>query len=125
MLQHFENTTAVAGAKVKLRCDFLNDLSFNLSANIQWRKDFANKSSIVVQVVPVSFCICFINYLQLFQDHNSFKNNRFVYKILNVTHEDEGWYTCIASNSLGQTSFTAYLRVVDRQYSVLSRVSFT
>lgn len=36
-----------------------------------------------------------------------------VLKLENVTHEDEGWYTCIAANSLGQTTSTAYLTVVD------------
>ncbi|XP_055852756.1 fibroblast growth factor receptor homolog 1-like isoform X2 [Episyrphus balteatus] len=36
-----------------------------------------------------------------------------VLKLENVTHDDEGWYTCIAANSLGQTTSTAYLTVVD------------
>ncbi|XP_044250142.1 fibroblast growth factor receptor homolog 1 [Drosophila takahashii] len=31
---------------------------------------------------------------------------------VNVTMEDEGWYTCVESNSLGQSNSTAYLRVV-------------
>ncbi|KAH8292262.1 hypothetical protein KR054_007695 [Drosophila jambulina] len=33
-------------------------------------------------------------------------------EFVNVTREQEGWYTCIESNSLGQTNSTAYLRVV-------------
>ncbi|XP_019875662.1 fibroblast growth factor receptor homolog 1 isoform X3 [Aethina tumida] len=36
-----------------------------------------------------------------------------LYEITNVTHEDEGWYTCIASNSLGSTRSDAYLEVID------------
>ncbi|XP_034662373.1 fibroblast growth factor receptor homolog 1 [Drosophila subobscura] len=31
---------------------------------------------------------------------------------VNVTMEQEGWYTCVESNSLGQSNSTAYLRVV-------------
>ncbi|XP_037952597.1 fibroblast growth factor receptor homolog 1-like [Teleopsis dalmanni] len=31
----------------------------------------------------------------------------------NVTMEDEGWYTCLGINSLGQTQSSAYLRVVN------------
>lgn len=31
---------------------------------------------------------------------------------VNVTMEDEGWYTCVESNSLGQSNSTAYLQVV-------------
>lgn len=34
-------------------------------------------------------------------------------KIENVTYSDEGWYTCIATNSLGTSKSSAYLRVVD------------
>lgn len=34
----------------------------------------------------------------------------------NVTYADEGWYTCIAANSLGHTVGSAYLRVVDRKH---------
>lgn len=32
-----------------------------------------------------------------------------------VNHESEGWYTCLASYSLGVTSASAYLEVVDRK----------
>lgn len=31
----------------------------------------------------------------------------------NVSHQDEGWYTCIAGNTLGFSHSSAYLRVVD------------
>ncbi|XP_073831739.1 fibroblast growth factor receptor homolog 2-like [Musca autumnalis] len=31
----------------------------------------------------------------------------------NVTHDDEGWYTCVAMNSLGKDVASAYLKVVD------------
>ena len=31
----------------------------------------------------------------------------------NVTEKDEGWYTCIAANSLGSSHSTAYLQVVE------------
>lgn len=30
-----------------------------------------------------------------------------------MTFADEGWYTCVAANSLGTTSASAYLHVVD------------
>ncbi|XP_064545029.1 fibroblast growth factor receptor homolog 2 [Drosophila montana] len=31
----------------------------------------------------------------------------------NVTHQDEGWYTCVASSSLGSSNSSFYLHVVD------------
>ncbi|XP_068917426.1 fibroblast growth factor receptor homolog 1-like isoform X9 [Tenebrio molitor] len=36
-----------------------------------------------------------------------------VYEVRNVTYQDEGWYACIAANSLGRTAAKAYLKVVD------------
>ncbi|XP_012526054.2 fibroblast growth factor receptor homolog 1 [Monomorium pharaonis] len=33
--------------------------------------------------------------------------------LYNVTEKDEGWYTCIAQNTLGETFSSAYLRVVE------------
>lgn len=34
-------------------------------------------------------------------------------EISNVTYDDQGWYVCIAANSLGRTTAKAYLSVVD------------
>ncbi|XP_026814901.1 fibroblast growth factor receptor 4-like isoform X1 [Rhopalosiphum maidis] len=34
-------------------------------------------------------------------------------QLSNVTHLDEGWYTCVAGNSLGMSYASAYLKVVD------------
>jgi len=34
-----------------------------------------------------------------------------------VTHLDEGWYTCVAGNSLGMSYASAYLKVVDGKLS--------
>jgi hypothetical protein len=36
-------------------------------------------------------------------------------KLYNVTEKDEGWYTCIAQNTLGETFSSAYLRVVESE----------
>lgn len=36
-----------------------------------------------------------------------------VLRLSNVTHEDEGYYSCVAGNTLGMTYAMAYLRVVD------------
>lgn len=40
-------------------------------------------------------------------------DNPEVLTLENVTHADEGWYTCVAANSLGASYDSAYLRVVD------------
>lgn len=36
-----------------------------------------------------------------------------ILEIRNVTYEDEGWYTCLAANSLGHSFASAYLKVVN------------
>ncbi|XP_011501661.1 PREDICTED: fibroblast growth factor receptor homolog 1-like [Ceratosolen solmsi marchali] len=36
-----------------------------------------------------------------------------VLEIFNVTEKDEGWYTCIAQNALGDTFSSAYLHVIE------------
>lgn len=43
-----------------------------------------------------------------------------VLKLYNVTEKDEGWYTCIAQNTLGETFSSAYLRVVESEYRQIS-----
>lgn len=40
-------------------------------------------------------------------------------KLYNVTEKDEGWYTCIAQNTLGETFSSAYLRVVESEYIII------
>lgn len=43
-------------------------------------------------------------------------HNPEVLTLINVTEKDEGWYTCIAQNTLGEAFSSAYLRVVDCTY---------
>lgn len=45
--------------------------------------------------------------------------------VSNVTHLNEGWYTCVAGNSLGVSFASAYLKVVDGKRGKLECVSRT
>nr|XP_023017922.1 fibroblast growth factor receptor homolog 1-like isoform X2 [Leptinotarsa decemlineata] len=49
------------------------------------------------------------------QKSNDGNTNQEIFIIPNVTHEDEGWYACFASNSLGTTVSKGYLQVVDEE----------
>ncbi|XP_039283347.1 fibroblast growth factor receptor homolog 1 isoform X3 [Nilaparvata lugens] len=40
-------------------------------------------------------------------------DNQEILQLNNITFEDEGWYTCVASNGLGFTHASAYLQVVE------------
>lgn len=33
-----------------------------------------------------------------------------------ITHDDEGWYSCVVANSLGSTAASAYLHVIDGEF---------
>uniref|UniRef100_A0A336M7H5 CSON012956 protein n=1 Tax=Culicoides sonorensis TaxID=179676 RepID=A0A336M7H5_CULSO len=51
-------------------------------------------------------------------ESNSFEikrddENPEILKLDNITYEDEGWYSCVAKNTLGETFASAYLSVVD------------
>ncbi|KAL1385339.1 hypothetical protein pipiens_012960 [Culex pipiens pipiens] len=89
-LESFTNITALVGGNVTLKCEVLSDLT----THIQWVK--GSKAN------------C--------QDCKNIKrdaDNPEVLTLYNVTHEDEGWYTCVAANTLGSSLEKAYLRVVD------------
>ncbi|KAL1492397.1 hypothetical protein ABEB36_010649 [Hypothenemus hampei] len=83
-----ENITAVVGSNSSIKCEFFSDLH----SHIMWYKISANSSLIRQMPRGVDPEILELN---------------------NITYENEGWYTCVAANSLGQTSAQAYLKVVD------------
>lgn len=103
-----ENTTVVVGDNVRLSCEFLSDLH----PFIIWTKSLYNYANCSYEDVKN----CDAKILQKSDDG---KMNAEIYEILNVTHADEGWYACFASNSLGTTVSRAYLTVVDEQPVVL------
>ncbi|XP_030746357.1 fibroblast growth factor receptor homolog 1-like isoform X2 [Sitophilus oryzae] len=90
------NTTAIKGSNVTLECHFLSDLH----PHITWIKlnntntnSADNSSGSTVQT------------------GDAFEPETL--ELFNVTYQDEGWYACVAANSLGQTVSKAYLTVVD------------
>ncbi|XP_012153433.1 fibroblast growth factor receptor homolog 1 isoform X2 [Megachile rotundata] len=91
-----KNVTAVVNSTVTFKCPIVSDLE----PYIQWLKvveypgDQENSpNGILLQAEGTE--------------------NPEVLKLYNVTEKDEGWYTCIAQNALGETFSSAYLRVVE------------
>ncbi|XP_062558666.1 fibroblast growth factor receptor homolog 1-like isoform X2 [Armigeres subalbatus] len=85
------NSTAAIGTNFSMKCEVLSDLSMF----IQWFK-----------------------FKGLCQNCAIIKNKRDsdnpeVLTLENVSYADEGWYTCVAANTLGASYESAYLRVVD------------
>uniref|UniRef100_A0A6P7FPV5 Fibroblast growth factor receptor n=1 Tax=Diabrotica virgifera virgifera TaxID=50390 RepID=A0A6P7FPV5_DIAVI len=102
-----ENTTVVVGDSLRLSCLFVSDLH----PYIVWTK------------LPYNYANCSYEALDdcnaiVLQKSDDGRGNPEAYEILNVTHQDEGWYACFASNSLGTTVSRAYITVVDEQPDV-------
>ncbi|XP_034480747.1 fibroblast growth factor receptor homolog 2 [Drosophila innubila] len=91
-----DNRTALVNTKVKLNCETVT----HLGTLISWiRVVPSNRSTNQVQdVVRIP--------LSTAQENGSLVLN-------NVTHNDEGWYTCTAASSLGTSNASLYLHVVD------------
>ncbi|KXJ72033.1 hypothetical protein RP20_CCG019119 [Aedes albopictus] len=91
------NITAVVGTNVSMECKVLSDLSMF----IQWVKfkGLCEDCAIIKnKVMDIS---------------RRDADNPEVLTLENVTYADEGWYTCVAANTLGASYESAYLRVVD------------
>ncbi|XP_018570121.1 fibroblast growth factor receptor homolog 1 isoform X2 [Anoplophora glabripennis] len=97
LTSELENTTVSVGVNHNMTCKFVSDLH----PHIMWTR-FFNES-----------------HTQVLQNNNALNTNSETYQITNVTHEDEGWYACFASNSLGTTMSKAYLQVVDKEPDIL------
>ncbi|XP_020288431.1 fibroblast growth factor receptor homolog 1-like isoform X2 [Pseudomyrmex gracilis] len=95
------NTTVLIGNNATMICEVLSDAHRHLEwyHGYHTSLDTVNKSSqnLRVEVVKVG------------NDTDTPEELR----LYNVTEKDEGWYTCIAQNTLGETFSSAYLRVVE------------
>ncbi|KAH8383986.1 hypothetical protein KR009_011626 [Drosophila setifemur] len=84
------NLTLLLNSSGQMECKYLSDLT-------------SKKAWIFVPCLGMTNCSKNRTILGIDQDKLEF---------VNVTQEQEGWYTCVESNSLGQTNSSAYLRVV-------------
>ncbi|KAH8295513.1 hypothetical protein KR018_012512 [Drosophila ironensis] len=84
------NLTLLINTSGEMECKFLSDLT-------------SKKAWIFTHCTAMTNCSQNRTVLGIDQDKLTF---------VNVTEEQEGWYVCIESNSLGQSNSSAYLRVV-------------
>lgn len=95
------NTTVLLGSNASMTCEVLSDAHRHLEWYHGYHTSFdtVNKTNQTVRVEVKA----------------GIAENPEVLKLYNVTEKDEGWYTCIAQNTLGETFSSAYLRVVENE----------
>ncbi|XP_043248037.1 fibroblast growth factor receptor homolog 1-like isoform X2 [Colletes gigas] len=94
------NMTVLIGGNATMNCEVLSDAHRHL----EWYHGY-HTSFDTVNKTNHSFRV-------EVKDGTNVQNPE-VLKLYNVTERDEGWYTCIAQNTLGETFSSAYLRVVE------------
>lgn len=106
-----QNQTVLTNSSTYLECRVVSDLE----PYIVWLKYTKKNESIekLEKVVPnFSNDQKMLTKDVVILDRDPDKPN--ILNFTKVSHEDEGWYTCVAASSLGQTVASAYMRVVDK-----------
>ncbi|KAJ8942486.1 hypothetical protein NQ318_017781 [Aromia moschata] len=126
LINELENTTVSVGSNVTLNCKFVSDLH----PYITWTRLSSDSNNSVVlkmlqkwtftpifntSLVLAVFLVSTHLYFTFTRKSDSSNIDPEMFQIVNVTHDDEGWYACFASNSLGTTVSKAYLQVVDEE----------
>lgn len=90
LLERPDNLTLLVNQSGHMSCKYLSDLT-------------SKKTWVFVHCRNMNDCISEPKFMGEDLDRLEFTN---------VTQEDEGWYACVETNSLGRTTSRAYLRVV-------------
>ncbi|ALC44524.1 btl, partial [Drosophila busckii] len=102
-----ENKTVLVNSDLEFSCDVISDME----PTIHWLRAVQPNHSLLLdsetQLSNVS------RDLGLIKLNTSIDQ---VHKLLlhNITHEQEGWYTCVASSTLGSINASLYVHVVDQ-----------
>ncbi|XP_059612426.1 fibroblast growth factor receptor homolog 1-like [Phlebotomus argentipes] len=89
---HPSNLTLSPGASGQIECKVVSSLGYA----IEWLEGFCHDPK---------------NCTSLLKKSES--DSPGILKLENVTYDDAGWYTCFAANTLGATTASAYLHVVE------------
>nr|XP_045601456.1 fibroblast growth factor receptor 4-like isoform X2 [Procambarus clarkii] len=113
--KHLENVTVVRGGTVRFEVDIWTENT--LIPYIVWRKDlpfsWSDSDSRDSSEIIIDMEILLAAIKGQEGGNITSTEDPQVLVLTNVTEKDAGWYTCIAANSLGTSSSTAYLNVTD------------
>ncbi|KAI9588083.1 fibroblast growth factor receptor homolog 1 [Glossina fuscipes] len=110
-----QNQTVLVHNSTYLECRVVSDLE----PSIKWFR-YAHQNVPIKQLEQVALKL--VNKIP--PDNSSLLNNVIaltadpdrpnILNFTNVTHREAGWYTCVASNTLGHSLASAYMNVVDK-----------
>ncbi|XP_042874314.1 fibroblast growth factor receptor 3-like isoform X2 [Penaeus japonicus] len=104
--KELSNRTVVQGSEARLQCSVISDSV----PYITWLKHTTRDNGVDSNGEVT-------NRLLIIKEGENITSTEDpqVVELTNVTEKDAGWYTCIAANSLGTSSSTAYLNVIDAE----------
>lgn len=106
-----KNQTVVIGETAIFKCKVVVS---DLQPHLQWLKHFAVNGSYLKESGEP-----FVRVIKNYKQSGLNISNPEVLYLTNVTHEDAGWYTCVASNSMGFKYQSAWLTVVEPEEATL------
>uniref|UniRef100_A0A1B0CEQ6 receptor protein-tyrosine kinase n=1 Tax=Lutzomyia longipalpis TaxID=7200 RepID=A0A1B0CEQ6_LUTLO len=96
------NLTLSPGASGEMKCTVVS----NYHPHIEWMAGFCENN-------------CSTNTTM---SAKTDPNDPGILRLENVTYSDEGWYTCLTANTLGATTASAYLHVVDEDSPLVAPI---
>ncbi|XP_064545033.1 fibroblast growth factor receptor homolog 2-like [Drosophila montana] len=101
-IKKMDNKTALINTRVEVKCDVLSDAK----AAVEWIRVMQHNHSRPLKLDSLDRDLVRLPL-------NTTVDQRELLLLNNVTHQDEGWYTCVASSSLGSSNASFYLQVID------------
>ncbi|KAH9643969.1 hypothetical protein HF086_004230, partial [Spodoptera exigua] len=107
-----DNQTVLVGETARFSCQFLTDMHPSVYWMYFTRDENINNVTVDPSDVKLQQTMVYYDKNKVVTSENP-EDKPEQLTIYNVTKEDEGWYVCIALNSLGNTTAKGYLTVLE------------
>lgn len=107
-----DNLTVVVGDTARFSCQFLTDMHPSVYWMYFSRDEYVYNYNVDPNDASVKETIVYFDNTKIVPSENPTDKPEQL-TIYNVTKEDEGWYVCVALNSLGNTTAKGYLTVLE------------
>ncbi|CAB3233746.1 unnamed protein product [Arctia plantaginis] len=107
-----ENVTVLVGETVRFSCQFLTDMHPSIFWLYFTRDDYIYNYTVDPNDTSAKETIVYYDMNKIVSSQNP-EDKPEQLTIYNVTKEDEGWYVCVALNTLGNTTAKGFLTVLE------------